>query len=314
MGFRMDIAELAIIEEATKGTAEAAPSDGTASTLRVFDLNFAPEIEMIEIDQLVPHGSQVASLPGMSLCSISFKTHIRRIGSADAVQVDGSLLKSCGFDETVNAATSVVYKPSLCITDHETLTMYLYRGTGCGGSGLRHGIRGASGNVKMIWEAGKIPYYEWSFTGFYISTADAALNTVTYEAGTTAVWGGASLTFGGAARQVRMIEVDMRNEISPDEDANATGGVLHHSINRRRPGGTIHFAAVLVATENYFGHVTAGTEKALAFAHGAIAYSMPKVQILKVTETDINKRLWLSCDYKANTGASGDDELVITLT
>jgi len=97
---------------------------------------------------------------------ISFPVEIAGSGAAGTSPGYSVLLEGCGFDETINASTSVVFAPNSDST--ESLTLYFWQ------SGQLHKVTGARGTFTMSLSPGEIPVFNFTFTGLYNAPSTTA--------------------------------------------------------------------------------------------------------------------------------------------
>ncbi|MEY2742311.1 MAG: hypothetical protein RIS21_679, partial [Planctomycetota bacterium] len=100
----------------------------------------------------------------------------------------------------------------------------------------------------------------------YNGVADGTLQVPTQETGIPGIFQGVSATWGGTARVLSTINLDVGNSVVLRETVNASSGLLHAVITDRRPTGSIDPDLELVATEDFYGQLANNTSKALAFA------------------------------------------------
>lgn len=297
--------ELEVIVETTPGTAETPVWDGSASKFRVMDMRFVPEFEFNTRPVQRKGGSKLRRIREGAPCRVSFRLEQRRSATTATPDAWGSLLRACGYAETITASTSVGYKPNSDKTLHKTLTMVL------GVDGIRHQLRGCAGNVNWVFEAGKGAFWEFEFFGVYVGTVDDGLNSITHEAALPPSWESASFTYGGSAIVIAGLTVRSGNRVVKRRDANAAYGMRNYHVTGRDMTAEVLVEATLVAGTDFYGDMDGETLRALAWQLGGsnMAYSIPKGQIVKIDEQDDEGTLMfaLTMDLIENSEAGGDE-------
>lgn len=242
---------------------------------------------------------------------VSFDVELAGSGTAGTAPAWGSLLRACGFSETVNAGTDVVYAP--VSTGFESATMHYEQ------DGQLHKVLGARGTVSFELTAGGLPAMKFNFTGLYQKPVAGALvadlsafqipvpvtkvNTPTYS-----IHGYSAIATG--------LTLDMANN------------VLHRNvigeeavkITDRAPRGQLTLDAPTLAEKDMFALVEshAGvTTGAIQVVHGTAAGNIiqldaPKTQLQTISPTDLDGQFGYQIDVSYMPDA-GDDEVTVTV-
>lgn len=326
------LGELALGEESTKGTKLVGSTlvDGTFSKHRVFNLTWTTDPALFERKTAAIALSRHSHLVGRILGQITFDVEVRKTAAAGTADAWQSCLKACGFKLASSVWT--------CTTDssaHKTLTMYAFIGSN-GAAAVRYGIRGAMGSCRFKGKVGEPGMFSFTFLGvhddddvdgtpantFALKPTDDVLNSITHETGVPAMFQGVAFTIGGTSRLVSSIEIDFGQTVAPREDVSSDQGVLAYTITDRELAVTIDPEIGLVAAENYFPKLNAGTEFALAWTitqaspARTFAFALPKAQIKALTHQDRNGiacvGLTAACNVSVVSPEVGDDEFTIT--
>jgi hypothetical protein len=221
------------------------------------------------------------------------------------------LLGACGFAETLTAVTKAEYNP--VSTGQTFVTIYCYR------DGLLYKLSGCAGNVTFNFEAKKLPFMHFTFTGKYVAVSDASIpGGAVYTAFQTPVASipakMGTITIGGYAAKMSKFTCDMANDVVHALWMNnETLGIMD-----RKPRGTISVELVTVASKDYWTLVRNATTAAYVFTHGItsgniFAFTAPALQLSKVREYEFEGVLGLEFDA-IFTPSTGNDEVKVTLT
>jgi hypothetical protein len=242
---------------------------------------------------------------------ITCTVEIAGSGTAGDAPAWGQLLRACGFSETINAATDVVYAP--VSSSFEAASLHFEQ------DGQLHKALGCRGSVTFELSAGGLPAMNFSFTGLYQKpvagslTADLSAfqiplpvtktNTPTYTVhGYSAIASGLTLNIGN--------NVIHRNVIGEEAV----------KITDRAPSGQLTLDAPTLAEKDMFALVEshAGvTTGAIQVIHGTTAgnivqFDAPKTQLQSISPTDLDGQFGYQIDVSYLPDA-GDDEVTITV-
>lgn len=299
--------------ETTEGTAVSLA--GADANNLIMDPKYDVDVPMFKRsflnNSLSPQG-QIATTRGSA---ISFKVEVKGSGTAGTAPACGKYLKSCGFSETVVAATSVTYKPESALSNIPTMTMATYR------DGLQKLIKGARGNLKYTGKSAEIGMFEFEFVGVDVAVTDVAIPTPSGVETTIPVpLLSAAFSIASFAAFVSQIQFDMANVLTRRGDINQSSGFISTLLGGREPKGSFDPEDELVATHDWYGRWLANTTGALTWKHGATAgnivtFNIPKAQYIKIAEAERNGIATLNTDFLMQRNATaGDDELTIVYT
>jgi hypothetical protein len=241
---------------------------------------------------------------------ISFMVEIAGSGDADTPPAYGPLLLACGFSQTINAATSVVYAPISAAIG--SITLYFHH------DGQLHEVNGARGTVSLNLDAGGIPKYAFTFTGLYVAPTSTADATPTLSGFMTplAVTNTNTPTFSLHSTDVVMnaCSIDIGNTVIHRDVVNSE----RVDIVDRAVAGSVTFEAPAISDKNWFTISKAGTASTLSIVHGTAAGGIvtiagPSVQLINPTYGDFNGVSVIQTQLLF-APSSANDEITITTT
>lgn len=194
--------------------------------------------------------------------------------------------------------------------DFETITLYAYF------DGLFHKLTGSMGSFSLKAEAGDYGKLEFEFTGQYYDPTDAEMpDDPQYEDVVPPQVELAQLGWGSsiAALAVNSFGFEQANEINPRPSVNGPDGYEGVRLTGRNPNGSFDPEAVLVATEDFWGQLAAGTTKEFQMRFGTEAGNMvwfkaDKTQLsgIEYSDRDGIRVMDSKLGFKRNRG---DDEV-----
>jgi hypothetical protein len=253
----------------------------------------------------------MASVPGKRSANITCQVEAKGSGTAGTAPEWGKLLRACGFSETIVPATSVTYAP--VSTGDPSLTVGHYI------DGVRHQIAGSRGNMQFGGAVGEILVMNYDFLGVEDTVTDNAVLTPTYQTTVPRPLLSMTFTLHGVTTLVgSSFSLDLGISPALRQDFVKASGYISTIVGGRIPVGNFVFEKPLVASKDWYGIMSAGTEAALSVVLGTVAGNIitiaaPKVQITNISEVDDGGIAKLSVDVKMNL-TSGDDEISIALT
>lgn len=284
---------------------------GAANAILISNLNLTPlSAEFVNRDNYFPYLGNSDSVLAAQSVQVSFEVEIAGAGAAGTAPAWGPLLRACAFAETINAGVDVDYTP--VSASFPSVTIYDNH------DGVLHKLLGARGNVQLRFRAREIPKLVFTFTGLYVTVADAAAPTPVFSGFIKPLAvnfsNSPTMTLHGVTSPTEAIEIDMANEVV---HRSLIGAELVQMTDRR-PAGTISLEATTVATKDWWTSIKAGTLGALNLIHGTTAGNIvqvqaPNVQILNPTYADSQGNLMLNGDLALIPGSSGNDEITITV-
>lgn len=240
-----------------------------------------------------------------------FEVELAGSGAAGTAPAYGSLLKACGFNETIVPTTSVAYAP---VSSGEPLiTLYGYL------DGILFKMINAKGTVSFEMNPKAIPVMKFKFIGEYSTPSDTAL-----PVGTDYSKFIAPLTVGKINTSVGLVHgvpvcisaftFDVANALTYRDLINCGGAYS----SDRKPSGSVTFEVTSVATKNWAEVVRLATLDAIQLVHGTVPgnivqVDMPKVQFNAApTLSNDNEIAMLQAGFSIQPNL-GNDELVLTV-
>lgn len=300
-----NVAVLAKIET-TYGT-DATPV-GTTNAILVSEVTVKPmEMQTVDRKLIRPFLGNSEQLPTQIYNGAEFSVELAGSGTAGTAPAIGTLLRACGFGETIVASTSVTYAP--VTNNHESVTLYLNL------DGVLHKSLGARGNVSLSLKNNERPMAKFTFSGLFVPVTDAVAGTITLSA-----WkkplpcnriNTPTFTLHGYAAGLDDLQIDMANDV---QYRALIGGQEYVRIVDRKPKGSVSMEAVKVADKDWWTSIKNATTGVLNMVHGLTAGNIleinaPNVQIHTPSYADQNGIAMLSGQLSLSPGASGNDEI-----
>lgn len=300
--------KLAILNkiETTYGTS-AAPA--AINAIIGTNVSFTPiEAEEVSRYLLLPYlGNQGVILTGKH-AKLEFDVEVAGAGAAGNAPKYGSLLRACGFAETIAAGVSVTY--SIIETGVESSTIFFEV------DGVRHILLGARGNMSVNIAPKGIPKYRFSMTGLLGTITDQALTPVTLAGWTTPVEASSAnttMSLHGWSSIAESLSIDLGNTVTPRFLIGSESVI----ISDRKTTGQAVVEATSLGTIDWFARALARTRGALALAHGKTAGNIveingPALEIGKVSQGQTDNILNYSLPLSF-CPVTGRDELTIVV-
>lgn len=242
---------------------------------------------------------------------LAFDVELAGSGTAGTPPGWGTLLRGCGFDETINGIIDVTY--DLLSTGFEGLTIECYI------DGQRHRLFGCRGNAVLNYAAGEIPKIRFTFTGLWVDPATAPPPVADFSAFKAPIPGSNVNTptftlHSTSTYRLYNLSIDLGNAVSHVDIVNEETILL----TDRNVRGSITLAAEALSTFNPFTIAKANTLGNFVLQHGTAAgyintINGPKVQLLEPTYGDQDGRRTISANI-VFTPDSGNDEIQLVLT
>lgn len=296
--------------ESTYGTDATPTSAESIITTGLSIQPYAGNTVSVDIDEPTLGGSpQINTGPNVI---VSFGVYMAGSGAAGTAPYWGSLMRACGYSETVSASTSVTYDP--VTTGFESATLYFNV------DGQKHLITGARGDFTISMGKGQIPVINFTFTGLYATPTAAAmaLNKTAFVSPLPVTKVNTpTFTLQGYAALAESFSYSQNNNIVY---RNIIGGenVL---LTNRNPSGQFLIEAPAIGTKDFFSAVESHdgiTTGAFQIVHGTTAGNIitidaPAVQLTSISEQNSDDIEMYQMDAQF-LNDSGDDNFVITLT
>jgi len=294
--------------ETDPGTAETLTA--TEATILAYEpvFNFNPG--QFKRDPYRKTLSRMNSEPGQRLCEMTLRAELMGppIASRGTTTALATLLKACGFEESLSVDVSAVYTPRS--TGFEPITVGIYE------DGLKKVLCGAMGNARIICKVGEPIMVEFTLTGKYSAHSDTAMLSPSYPASRPLIFQNATMTVFSDTLLMQNFEINMQNEVTLRDDPTDVTGFDYAQIVSRNPIATFDPEQDLVANHDFMSKLLSTTEAAISIAitatdQTALTISLPKARYIGLTKADRDGILTYSATCELNM-SSGDDEVSIT--
>ncbi len=242
---------------------------------------------------------------------VEFEVEVAGGGAAGTAPKFGTLFKSCGFAETLNAGVSVVYAPTSTVANFKSQTIYFHH------DGQKHAVTGARGTFSVDMAPGAIPAFKFMFMGLYVapsSTADPTPTTTAFQT-PLAVNKTNTPTFSLHSTSGPMygFTFDCANDI---QYQNVVGSESIQMVDRA-PTGSVVVESPAISVKSWFATALASTTASFQLVHGTAAgnivqFDAPAVQVFspKYGENSGVSTVEMNLAF---VPSSGNDEFTITV-
>lgn len=299
--------------EATYGT-DSSPAGSDAVQVR--NLEVTPvESDVLSRDLIRPYLGASPQLIANTRVQVTFEVEYAGSGTLGTAPRYGSLLKSCGFSETVVASTSVTYAP--VSTSFSSVTIYYST------DGVRHKVTGARGTYTLNLTANQIPVINFTMTGNYVAPTDTADPTPTFTAqATPKIFNDTNTTaftlFSETDLPLQSCQLDIGNEVVYRELVNSDKEV---TIVNRSGSGSLIIEMPTLASHDFFADAVASTTGNLSIVHGTtagniitLASAANAVSLGAPSYSEDNGVVMLNLPYTLVPSTSGNDEFTLAYT
>lgn len=302
-----------IKSEATYGT-DSTPAGSDAVQVR--NLEVTPvESDVLSRDLIRPYLGASPQLIANTRVQVTFEVEYAGSGTLGTAPRYGSLLKSCGFSETVVASTSVTYAP--VSTSFSSVTIYYST------DGVRHKVTGARGTYTLNLTANQIPVINFTMTGNYVAPTDTADPTPTFTAqATPKIFNDTNTTaftlFSETDLPLQSCQLDIGNEVVYRELVNSDKEV---TIVNRSGSGSLIIEMPTLASHDFFADAVASTTGNLSIVHGTtagniitLASAANAVSLGAPSYSEDSGVVMLNLPYTLVPSTSGNDEFTLAYT
>ncbi len=298
-------------------------TQGTAATTTATDALLAEGIEFIPNFELVKRPfyraslGTLASMIGQRFVGLKFRTEAKGSGTAGTAYTPlGACIQACGRTEVASTGVSVTYAfTSYAASSNfygpgKSVTLEWYA------DGIKHVVAGAIGKCSVKFDAAKVAYFEFEFSGVYAEPTDASPGTQTYNTLKPPLFMGATVTMHSLSAIIQSLTVEDGNQVNQRPSAAAATGLLGFYIAGREPKATIDPEMESVATHNFFNKVTSATEASLSVVLGAtagniITFTWPKAQYVVPKYGNRNELLTMQLELQLNQNTGDDEESIV---
>ena len=299
--------------ESTYGT-DSTPAGSDACQVR--NLEVTPvQSDIVSRDLIRPYLGASPQLIANNRVQVTFEVEYAGSGTAGTAPRYGSLLKACGFSETIVASTSVTYAP--VSTSFSSVTMYYST------DGVRHKVTGARGTYSLNLTANQIPVINFTMTGQYVAPTDTADPTPTFTAqATPKIFNDTNTTaftlFSETDLPLQSCQLDIGNEVVYRELINSDKEVL---IVNRSGSGTLAIEMPTLASHDFFADAVASTTGNLSIVHGTaggnivtLASAANAISLGAPAYSEDSGIVMLNLPYTLVPSTAGNDEFTLAYT
>ena len=299
--------------ESTYGT-DSTPTGTDACQVR--NLEVTPvQSDIVSRDLIRPYLGASPQLIANNRVQVTFEVEYAGSGTAGTAPRYGSLLKACGFSETIVASTSVTYAP--VSTSFSSVTMYYST------DGVRHKVTGARGTYSLNLTANQIPVINFTMTGQYVAPTDTADPTPTFTAqATPKIFNDTNTTaftlFSETDLPLQSCQLDIGNEVVYRELINSDKEVL---IVNRSGSGTLAIEMPTLASHDFFVDAVASTTGDLSIVHGTaggnivtLASAANAISLGAPAYSEDSGIVMLNLPYTLVPSTAGNDEFTLAYT
>lgn len=299
--------------ESTYGT-DSTPVGSDACQVR--NLEVTPvQSDIVSRDLIRPYLGASPQLIANNRVQVTFEVEYAGSGTAGTAPRYGSLLKACGFSETIVASTSVTYAP--VSTSFSSVTMYYST------DGVRHKVTGARGTYSLNLTANQIPVINFTMTGQYVAPTDTADPTPTFTAqATPKIFNDTNTTaftlFSETDLPLQSCQLDIGNEVVYRELINSDKEVL---IVNRSGSGSLAIEMPTLASHDFFADAVASTTGNLSIVHGTaggnivtLASAANAISLGAPAYSEDSGIVMLNLPYTLVPSTAGNDEFTLAYT
>lgn len=275
--------QLMLVKVETSVGTDASPTAG-ANAILVRDVSITFDQQQLDRPVYLPDISNAPLRPGRTTATLTFAAEIKGSGEWKTAPKIGTLFRGCGFAQTALASDAGFdYDP--ISSSPESLTFYLYI------DGLLHKVLGARGSFNITAAAGEVALANFTFQGSYVAPTDSAIPSgIAYEESLPPIVEEVGLEVLDLASCAQQFTIDVANTLNPRMCVNAAEGVQGYSLTARNVTGSFNPEAVLMATNNPFAAMKAGSigdfEATIGSEPNNVVAITGKVQYTNVTPGD----------------------------
>ena len=299
--------------ESTYGT-DSVPTGTDACQVR--NLEISPvESEVLSRDLVRTYLGSSPQLVANTRVQVTFEVEYAGSGTAGTAPRYGSLLKACGFSETLVTSTSATYAP----VSASFSSVSIYYST----DGVRHKVTGCRGTFSLNLTANQIPVINFTMTGQYVAPTDTADPTPTFTNQATPrifndTYTTAFTLFSETDLPLQSCQLDVGNEIVYRELVNSDKEV---TLVNRAGSGSLVIEMPTLASHDFFADAVASTTGNLSIVHGAtagniitLASAANAVSLANPTYSEDNGVVMLNLPYTLVPSTAGNDEFTLAYT
>jgi len=279
-----------------------------ATPLTCYEAKMDPKAAYSERKPTGPSAGNAPGVLGAMIGTFTCRADLRGSGTSGLDDGLDVLLQCCGFNVNGN-----VYTPESVAADQKTCTIYLYE------DGMLKVLSGCAGTFTLDGEAGQVGVINFDMSGVWTDVTYDGLPQTSPNATLAPRFVSAAMAIDVTYSPfVGRFSLNMGNNVSPREDVNSPGGVLHYVVADRSPVISLDMEAAVSPAHDPFALWLAGTPAAFTCRFGAetgnaVAINAPAIQYREIAEGDRGGKLVSNvqavCCYD-----EGDDDVEIDAT
>lgn len=271
--------------------------DTTDFNVRVRNISYS--FDVAEYRRKIADGTLdfSTSVMGKQQATVSFEVGMAPAPAATTEPQWSKMVEACGFKKTVGAS-GITWVPHTDNT-HVPITLMIQEiEEGASPDGVRIGIGGAMGNVKFsVGTVGEPVVMTFEFTGKLTIIEDFAsgerIDPTTFSTIVEPPLLCATATVNSVAQDFDTFEFDMANDVQIWTDPADCTGIKGAYVAGREPQMTVDPTSKLLATEDWYGDLTASTQvtRAISVALAVtpqLTLTAPKGQLVALTPGERN--------------------------
>jgi len=277
------------------------------------ELSWAHEgLRIIERDLIKQGLDKPKRIHAGMLKTITIPVELKGSGSAGTAPEFGTLLRACGYGETIVASTSVTYLPVSSAI--ESCSIYYFED-----GGPRHVLTGCRGTVSFNISVDDVPGAIFTITGHTFDPTDTSPPTAVYDATDPVAAVGSTFTFGGLSKVITEIGIETQNEMAFPDHLSASDGYGEIRISGRDFVGSFNPESVLVATDSVIADFVAGIQKAVVIgpigsaSGNIVTFTAPAASYIDLSPAERSGIRVYDQQFELNI-SSGDDEISLAFT
>lgn len=305
---------LAVETEATPGTAETLV-DADAN-ITVYNPIIQPNIDVERREGFNISGEDLSGVSGQRTGTCTFSTDFWWDGTANEPFWATELLPACGWVLDTNTFSPYLEPPG---TNVKTLTLAVDQIQS--GTCVRKQLRGAVGNFRMVFPAGRRAFIEWTFQGVWETPTDTgSVLAPTYPTESPLKFSSGTVAYNSNDVCVSQVEINSGNTLSPKQCHDNAAGIDYYLITDRQTTIIADPEEALVASQDHYGDMINHTEALLNIelpgpSTSTIDFNANQAQIQSIQEADRDGIVIDQITWQANkNGANDNQSLQIVFT
>ncbi len=253
---------------------------GSSDTILVYDVNFSPNIDVLERNAQTESMGNIAPQMGARTASVTFSTDLYGSGTAGTVPPIDVLLRACGLVGVTESGNNVIYQAR--DANFESATIVVWQ------DGLKHVLTGCRGRCSFAFDMGQRGKAEFTFEAKNFTYTDEAIPVGSYTTVIPPVCLNQQFSMGGYAAIIPSLRIDLNNELTRAPDITEPGGYARVDISDRKVDGTFSPEATLIATHDWYTTWSGGVKSDISVQLGNTAGNLIKFTAPNIIYTGLS--------------------------